>query len=301
MPDGVVSVLADRDRPDAYKAVTDREWDAVVDVSRQPGQVRQAVAALRERAAFFLFVSTLNVYADVGTPGQDESAPLLPALEGDVMESEETYGEAKVACEEAVVQGFGAERCMLARVGLIGGPGDTSGRSGYWPWRFARPAGDDKTVLALDPSGLHAQLVDVRDLALWLVEVAEQRLAGAYNVTGETTPLADLLAVAREVAGHTGPVVEADRAWLQEQGVRPWMGKRSLPLWLPLPEYAGFATRENRAARAAGLRLRPLRETLADTLAWELAEGPGSDRAAGLSDDDERALLKAYREAGKNG
>lgn len=301
-PDGVVTVLADRDRPDAYEAVAGNAWDAVVDVSRQPGQVRRAVAALQERAAFFVFVSTLNVYADTATPGQDESAPLLPALEADVMESEETYGEAKVACEEAVLEGFGAERCMLARVGLIGGPGDTSGRSGYWPWRFARPAAADGAVLVPDPSGLHAQLIDVRDLATWLVEVAEQRTAGKYNVTGDTTTLADFLALAREVAGHSGPVVEADRTWLKEQGVQPWMGKRSLPLWLPIPEYAGFATRRNRAARAAGLRFRPLSETLADTLAWELSdEGPGPDREAGLSDDDERALLEAYREAGKNG
>jgi hypothetical protein len=99
------------------------------------------------------------------------------------------------------------------------------------------------------------------------------------------------LDVAREVAGHSGPVVEADQEWLQAHGVEPWMGERSLPLWLPMPEYAGFNARDSSAVRAAGLVTRPLKETLADTLSWEMAAGPDRPRRAGLSDDDERALL----------
>ncbi len=69
------------------------------------------------------------------------------------------------------------------------------------------------------------------------------------------------------------------------------MGERSLPLWLPLPDYAGFCARDSNAARAAGLVTRPLEETLADTLAWERTRKPGRRRQAGLSDADERSLL----------
>jgi hypothetical protein len=69
------------------------------------------------------------------------------------------------------------------------------------------------------------------------------------------------------------------------------MGERSMPLWLPTPGYGGFSARDNSAARAAGLRSRPLKETLADTLAWELEQGAERKRGAGLSDDDERRLL----------
>jgi nucleoside-diphosphate-sugar epimerase len=292
-PAGAGWVRADRDRPGAYDVVAGQTWDAVVDVTRHPGHARGAVAALAEQAAFFVFVSTGNVYADHATPGTDESAPLLPPLDGDRMDDMEEYGEAKVACEEAVLAGFGPDRCAVARAGLIGGPGDTSGRTGYWPLRLAHPAADDGRVLVPDTPDQATQVVDVRDLARWLVDLAERRTAGVFNATGETTTFAEHLSVAREVAGHTGALVAMSPAWLSAHDVEVWMGARSLPLWLPMPEYAGFVSRDSSAARAAGLRHRPLAETLRDTLAWELEQGVDRARRAGLSAADERELLAA--------
>lgn len=289
-PAGARLVRADRDAPDAYARVAGAAWDVVLDVSRQPGQVRRAAEALADSAGMFVFVSSGSVYADDTTPGEDETAALLPPLESDVMESMETYGPAKVACERHVRAAFGPDRCLLARAGLIGGPGDTSDRTGYWPLRFARPAAD--AVLAPDAPGLTTQVVDVRDLAAWLVQAGTRGVSGVFNAVGEPLPLAAHLAVAREVAGYAGPVVPVDQEWLLAQDVRPWAGERSLPLWLPLPDYAGFGARDGAAARAAGLVHRPLAETLADTLAWELATGPDRPRRAGLSDADERALLR---------
>src|SRR5688500_6081159 len=137
-PSGTSFVQADRDEPGAYDEVARTDWDAVVDVSRQPGQVRRAAAALADRAASSVLTSSGHVYADHGTPGDDESAALLPALDGDVMETMETYGPAKVACEQHVLEAFGADRSLILRVGLIGGPGDIFDRTGYWPLRFAR-------------------------------------------------------------------------------------------------------------------------------------------------------------------
>jgi len=109
---------------------------------------------------------------------------------------------------------------------------------------------------------------------------------------GETVPLPTHLEVARDVSGHCGPLVSVEQEWLLAHKIAPWMGERSLPLWLPLPEYAGFNSRTSSAARAAGLVTRPLDETLADTLVWEIAMGSGRPRRAGLCDNDERALLQ---------
>ena len=294
-PAGARLVRGDRDRDDALDEVRDGEWDAVVDVARQPGHVRRAVGALADRTGVYVFVSSASVYADDATPGADERAPLHPALVGDVMESMAVYGSAKVACERHVLDGFGPDRSVVARVGLIGGPGDVSDRTGYWPLRFARPASPDGAVLVPDSPGLMTQVVDVRDLASWLLHVAEDGVRGTFNVMGEAVPLPAHLGIARQVAGHSGPVVPVSQEWLLAHGAEPWMGERSLPLWLPLPEYAGFAARDTSAARSAGLVTRPLRETLADTLNWELAVGPGRPRRAGLSDGDELDLLAAAR------
>ena len=294
-PDGAEFVRADRDEPDAYAGVAGVDWDVVVDVSRQPGQVRRAVGALADKAGTFVFVSSASAYADHGTPGDDENAALLLPLEGDVMETMATYGEAKVACEQHVLAGFGPDRSLVIRVGLIGGPGDIFGRTGYWPLRFARPAADDGSVLVPDAPALPTQVIDVRDLAAWIVDAGTSGLHGTFNAAGETLPLPDHLQVARAVAGHTGPVVPVDQDWLLAHDVEPWMGERSLPLWLPLPDYAGFSARDSSAARAAGLVTRPLADTLADTLAWELASGPDRPRLAGLTAEEERVLLDAAR------
>jgi 2'-hydroxyisoflavone reductase len=293
VPEGARFVQADRDRPRAYDEVLGVDWDVVIDVSRQPGQVRAAVSALAGRSGSCVFVSSVSVYADHGTPGENENASLLPALEGDVMESMETYGEAKVACEQYVLDGFGSDRALVVRVGLIGGPGDIFDRTGYWPWRFARPAAADGSVLVPDVPGLATQVIDVRDLAAWIVESGSGGLRGTFNATGEAVPLPLHLEAARKVAHCSGPVIAASQEWLLAQGVEPWMGDRSLPLWLPMPEYAGYSSRDSSAARAAGLVTRSLEETLTDTLAWEMTRDPRRPRRAGLSDDDERRLLHA--------
>ena len=153
----------------------------------------------------YVFVSSGNVYADHRTPSADEEAPLLPPLAGEVMESMETYGQAKVACEQQVQQAFGPDRALIARVGLIGGPGDIFDRTGYWPLRFARPSTRRGAVLVPDAPELATQVIDVRDLAAWLIDAGSHRLRGVYNATGETTALFDHLGIARRIAGHTGP------------------------------------------------------------------------------------------------
>ncbi len=294
---GVRFLPADRARPGAYELVAQQDWDAVVDVARQPGQVRDAVHAMAERTAYLAFVSTGNVYADHSIRGADESAALLPPLAGEVMTGPDDYGPAKVACEQAVRRGLGTDRCLIARAGLIGGPGDEFDRSGYWPWRFAEPATNDGAVVVPDVPALGTQLVDVRDLAGWLVDCCERQAPGVVNAVGDHVPLGEHLAIAREVAGHIGPVLPAAPEWLGGQGVSPWMGQRSMPLWLPMPEYAGFCTRDGAAARALGLRCRPLAQTLADTLRWERTRDRDRVRQAGLTDAEAVALVDAWRSA----
>jgi 2'-hydroxyisoflavone reductase len=102
VPEGVELVRADRSRPAAYDALKHQQWDVVVDVARQPGQVRSAVRALADRAGVYVFVSSANVYSDHRPLGADEETPLLPPLTGEVMESMDSYGQAKVACEQQV-------------------------------------------------------------------------------------------------------------------------------------------------------------------------------------------------------
>lgn len=289
-------VVADRDQVSSgqpYGSVVDEKWDVVIDVARQPGQVRGAVKALEGVSSRYIFVSSSNVYASQRELNQTEEALLLDPLEADVMDSMAVYGEAKVVCEQAVASAFGSERSLIVRSGLIGGPGDWSGRSGYWPWRFADPSNSQGAVLVPDDDELPAALLDVRDLAEWLVGCAESGLSGVFNAAANGMTLADYLACARQVAEHSGPVVSASTSWLLEHGVQAWMGEKSLPIWLDDPEWFGLSAADTRRAVAAGLITRPLAETLSDTLGWEMSRPAPGPHGAGLTDVEERDLLAA--------
>ena len=179
--------------------------------------------------------------------GADETAALHePAVPGE----EYDYGRAKSAAEAAVRAGLG-DRAAIVRPGLIVGPGDPTDRFGYWVGRFALAGAE--AVLAPILEGLSAQVIDVDDLAEFIVDRGAERWHGVANVIGDTIPLGELLQLAREIAGHTGDLVEADDDWLTAHEVAHWAGPRSLPLWLPR-DMPGFATRSIAAYRAAGGR-----------------------------------------------
>jgi 2'-hydroxyisoflavone reductase len=278
-------VCVDRDVSNGLEPLARQEFDAIVDVSRHPGQVRRAVAALRRRTGHWTFVSTVSVYADNHTPGQRaDTAPLRAATAPEIESgTEEIYGAAKVACEQAVGEG-----AFICRPGLIVGPEDPTGRFTYWPARLARGG----EVLAPGPPDDPVQFIDVRDLAEWIVLAAQAGLSGIYDAIGPTLTRGQLMAECAAALGTSCTLTWTDRAFLEQHDVKRWAGLRSLPLWLPLPEYAGFATRDVTPARAAGLKLRPLSETVGDTFEWQRASnGP----VVGLTCEEEKEVLAAWR------
>ncbi|CAH0241538.1 NAD-dependent epimerase/dehydratase family protein [Microbacterium foliorum] len=279
-PEGASLVLADRDDPAAYDAVSGRDWDHVIDVSSRAEHVGRAVAALGERAARWTYISSVSVYADDETVGADESAPLhAPAEPGD-----DEYAAQKVAAENAV-RTLG-ERALIVRPGLIVGEGDPSDRFGYWAAAFLRS--QDGPVLVPRSEARHAQVIDIDDLAEF---VATTSVTGVVDAVGDPHPLAEVLASFRRAADHRGDTVTVDDERLIENGVAYWAGERSLPLWLPL-DMTGFMTRANARYRAAGGGLRPLDETIATVVADEQERGIDRDRRAGLTRTDELALLQ---------
>jgi len=283
-PEGAALVVADRDAPEAYAEVADRDWDEIVDVSSNPGHVAAAVDALAGRAAHWTYVSSVSAYARADLEAQDESGELLtPAAPGE----ESDYGRDKVTAENTVRGALG-DRAAVVRPGLIVGPGDPTDRFGYWVSRFALAGAEP--VLVPETDGHRAQVVDVDDVAAFVVRVGADRWSGTANAVGDVATLADVLELARGIAGHTGAAVAASDAFLVAHEVAYWAGPRSLPLWLPA-DMPGFMTHRNDVFRSAGGALRPLHETLERTLADERSRGLGRDRRAGLTRSDELALV----------
>lgn len=294
LPDGVHHLKLDRENqsladalPTSPAVAAGPPFDAVVDVARQPQRVRDAVRALPD--AHWVFVSTINVYADESVPGGTPETLQLrdPILEDSADDSAETYGAKKVGCEQIVVDG--AASSVVIRPGLIIGPGDPSGRFSYWPNRLA----DGGEVLAPGNPDDRVQVIDVRDLAAWIVDAAERRLTGVYDGVDPAMPRGEFLErVAAGVADEPPTLTWVPQEFLAEQKVEPWSGPRSVPVWLPLPEYAGMCDHDVSASLAAGLTVRPLEESARDTLAWLRATPEAA--ITGLTRDEESEVLEAW-------
>lgn len=282
VPDGARLVRADRTVAGAYDGLHG-EWDEVIEFSYAPDLVGPALHALADRAAHWTLVSTISVYAHNDHPGADESAALVSPA--DLTQ----YPDAKAAAELATRRRL-EDRLLIARPGLIVGPGDPSDRFGYWPARFSRsgrallPVTEDRFV----------QVIDVADLAAWLARAATNGIRGTVNAVGDVHPMAAAFADMTDAASFTGDRVEIDDDTLLALDVQYWAGPRSLPLWLPRPDTA-LAQRSGRRFLETGGRIRPLVETIERSLADERRRGIDRERRSGLTPAEERAVLDAVR------
>ena len=264
------------DRKADLSVLSGRSWDAVIDPSGYtPGDVRASAELLRDSGRY-VFVSSVSVYADFST-GPTEESPVAELGElpiDEVTADFSNYGPLKALAEDEVRAVFG-ERALVVRPGLIVGPHDPTGRFTYWARRLARGG----EVLAPAPPERLAQFVDVRDLAEWILDAVERDLSGTFNVTNEGVSWGELLADA--------DVTWVSDAFLQEHQVGPWM---ELPLWLPDPEWAGMQATDVGRAVGAGLRFRPLDETIRGAADAPAVEG------VGLTPEREAELLAAWHE-----
>ena len=272
------------DRATDLSALSGRTWDAVVDTSAYvPQEARASAEVLANQAGYYLFVSSVSVYADLSQP-VDEESPLDEPREGQpvdrLLEDFSNYGPLKVLCERAVAESFGGPTGIV-RPGLIVGPHDPTGRFTYWPHRVARGG----EILAPKPPESQVQFIDVRDLGEWVVDLCEQRVGGTFNAANRDVTWEALLDTCREVARSDAQLVWIDPEFLIEQEVGQWM---ELPMWLH--EDVGIHATDVSRAVEAGLTFRPVAETIRGTL--EHAE---TTKEAGLDPSREAELIEAWK------
>lgn len=280
--------IADRDGD--LSVLAQGTWDAVIDTSAYfPRQVRSLAAALQGRVGQYQLVSTISVYASFEQPGLDENGPLATLADPGVETvTGETYGGLKVLCEQAAFEGFG-EPCLVARPGLIVGPHDPTGRFTWWVQRAQRGG---EMLAPGDPQG-PAQFIDARDAAAWMLRQADAGTRGVFNLTGPDAPLTmgSFLQTALDTLAPAGSTLRwIDESFLLEHGVAPWS---ELPVWLPQAS-AGLHQVNIDRALVAGLRCRPLADTLRDTADWAAAATLPPKPGTGMAPEREAELLAAW-------
>lgn len=276
------------DRDGSLEELERRQWDAVIDTSGYvPRVVGYSVERLKHSVQRYVFISSVSVYRDFSQIGIDEEAPLLQLEDESTEDVNAHYGALKALCEREVIGGFGA-RSLIIRPGLIVGPHDPTDRFTYWPLRFARGG----QVLLPGRADRPVQFIDVRDLAGWTLQMAEAGASGIYNAIGPEIrfTMEELVHECLAISSERAQPVWAPEELLLQHGVQEW---RDLPLWIAENRgWDGFLSVDGRKAFQAGLRCRPVRETVVDTLEWALSQTDASNRKAGLSPEREAELLQ---------
>ncbi|GAA2007618.1 NAD-dependent epimerase/dehydratase family protein [Nakamurella flavida] len=282
---GVARLVGDRQSD--VTALAAGRWDVVFDVSAyHPADVTRVADVIQDGCGHYVLVSSVSAYADVSRPGGTEDASLA-VIDGPVPAEydKQYYGELKALCEQVVADRFPVS--TMIRPTVVDGPFDTTERLTSWVDRLAAPGAH----LVPPDTTTPFQYIDARDLADFMVRVAAQGITGPFTAAARPTTFQEVLDGIDEVVGgvRTFTLTQAE---LEEEQVQPWV---DLPLWLPAgtPGRAGFFALDPGRALAAGLRTRPLVETIRDTHAWSAARD-GSGPRIGISLEREADLAARY-------
>jgi len=254
---------------------------------------------LKDEAGLYCFISSVSVYERFDVEDIDESFA-VGTIEDETLEeiTETSYGPLKALCEQAVEAAFPG-RSLIIRPGLIVGEMDRSDRFTYWPVRVSKGG----EVLAPNSPRDGIQIIDVNDLGEWIVYCLEQDITGVYNAISPPSflDMGGLLDTCRAVSGSDAEFVWVDTGFLEANEVQGWM---EMTCWMPpVGEYAGFNEINVDAALAHGLSIRPISETVRDTLDWwrTLPAERRETLRAGLAADKEQLVLAAWHEAHPGG
>lgn len=302
LPKGLEELQGDRNLHQ-LDALKNRDWDVVIDnPTTLPFWVKDVGEVLKGHTKHYVYISTISVYDTSSGKDITENSPLVEYKDGDPMlvtaqNAGRYYGQMKTASEREAVKWFGTDATTIIRPGLIVGPGDSSFRFTYWPYRIAQGG----EVLAPGDGKDSIQVIDSRDIAEWTIRMVENKTTGTFNAVGPAKPM-DMKMQLDEVRKGVAASKDVRFTWvpaefLAEQKVSPW---RDMPTWIPRSNNDSSASRSDISrALKAGLTFRPLPQVSVDALTWfnEQPEAAKAQmlKASGLDAEREKAVLAEWR------
>lgn len=279
------------DRESDLVLLQGRTWDAVIDTCGFiPRVVSASVELLKDRVGHYTFISSVSVYEDLTRLHVKEDAPVATLSDESIEDVTQHYGALKALCEKTVEAAMPG-RALHIRPGLIVGPYDYSDRFTYWPRRIAQGG-----EVLVPPKEGRVQVIDVRDLAAWMLDLVEKRTVGTFHASGSDYTMGQLVDVCARFSSRPAEFTWVTEPFLREQQVGEWI---ELPLWVQSDSLVGLFAIDNAKAFASGLTTRPLIDTVRDTLAWDQSRPPEEKRKAGLDPAREAELLRLWHSSKK--
>lgn len=275
----------DPEKDDGLAALKGRKFDVVIDNSGYyPRHVKASAELLAPNVGQYIYISSISAYADPSIPRLDETFPVAtmddPTVE-EMGDEWENYGPLKALCESAAETAMPG-RTTVVRPGFIVGPGDPTHRFTYWALRVRQGGAMAVPGSPTDP----IQVIDARDLANWVINMAENNVTGVFNGCGpaDVLTMGEMVEAAKKVTGS-----DATFTWLSTD-FEEKHPETQFPIWVaPESPYGGFGSVNNTRAIKAGLVFRPVSETIADLL----------EQFDTLPDDKRQAALDGIPIAGE--
>jgi 2'-hydroxyisoflavone reductase len=268
-----------------------RHFDVVVDVwPNDPTTVASAAEFLKDRTGHYLYVSSIGAYdsKEFERAGIEENAPLEP-WNG----TGRKYNRGKAESERRLHAIFG-DRITIVRPGPIKGYRDTTPDLLTWLIRAQNGGQHIAPGDGSDP----VEMVDVKDVARFLMLALNRSFYGTFNLTGRPMGFREFLAACKATTRSDAQFVWIPRDFLHQHGLETdfalGLFAGNFPFWRPAGAKPGLWQVSSEKAFRAGWHTRAFEETAFDCLSYFRSRRETLDWDDFLSPDKEKQVLDAW-------
>lgn len=265
------------DRENDLTALEKGRWDVVIDNSgRNVNWTKKSAELLKDKADVYLYTSSTGVYYPYLESDTNEEVKVILQEPKDIKDEETKmeywYGVMKANSELETIKAFGKDRSIIVRPTYMMGPADKTDRFIYWPIRLSKGG----EVLVPGKISDPVQYIDVRDVAEWMIRLAEKKLAGTYNAVGPERPqtMNAFIDNAKSAFDIESTFIHIDDYKFLKENRIPYM----IPWIIPEGNNYGSARINNKKAIKHGLTYRTLKVSIMDTYQWWVSDSLTDER-----------------------
>lgn len=282
------------DRENNLSALKNRSWDIVIDNSgRKAIWTKHTAQLLKKTCKTYIYTSSTGVYFPYRKANFKEHDNVLlkipENIEDEMLQMEYDYGVMKAKSEHEAIKAFGEENTVIVRPTYMFGPGDKTDRFIHWPIRLARKG----EILVPGKKNDPVQYIDVRDVAEFMIRLAEKKIVGIFNAVGPRSKesISNFITNVKNTFDVTNEFIYIDDYDFLKKNKIYYI----IP-WIMQDKYNfGSARINNSLAIENGLEFRDLKTSILETHEWWYSDNL-SDEKRNLYEKNPNSILVREKE-----